>query len=767
MARDYDDVRITYSGNVELARQYVSEARKYLGGLKDANSTNSAYRHITNSDGVRFFVANYVGQKQIEIWAPGEDTSDKRPKYQQGFMLAPRNNSLYGYSAQPFTLLIPTNGESWKSIFKTIPTPITGATHPTSAFTGSLLAYKDVFGTAPATNFAAARPSATNNRHQYWKNSDSTLYVQYDGVSYCGGSRPTSGNKIIVNGQAVVEPGVFASIIQALYPGNGAINLLGAAAQRTATGLRIYAVSQVSVDAFSATQKLAAVFFDIVPTDEALVALNKLNLNTAVNGYAPVYKPATAIDSPATLIAEYEFTSVQTLAAHSSFAFSPNLTEGRTFVWPKNAGVTVIREIVLNLQPDAEAFTVETENALPTATTTDTTDYGTYVQAFLVSSGGSYVNYVPVGGSERLLSRPAVAKYKCMVDYHAAGYPVYGYAKQGNRTLTDNKSMTFTFSDDYFYSLSGQRVSMKHYDIASTHLYDYDDTNVQLEFEFPKYNALGEEIAENWLTTTSAINEQSFTDSGTWNWRVQRDSYPSGSFYIVHFVRNQTSVTDNKTTTGSLSYLDLKTQSAIFNNYVERTVTTVVRTWTARPDLYMTAGNGSEYQIPEYPSTVTTTAITRTFQKKVTIAGEPVYDSGIISLRNFSSTGSPVVGSVISPSDNLAWSWFTTNNYISAQPGDTSNTNTSEIAAPSADSASGFSLNLERDWVAITSGKFLCTGVLPYPTNISTGAIAYNPISVSNFGIGALSLTDYMLGAHNATRFTPPMYISRYISSTE
>lgn len=760
MSRHTGEARITLNGDRALAARYVSEGRKYLGGLMVTHPQMTAVRELTNPDGVHFRVGYFAGVPFIQITATS-GSSGARARFAQGFMLAPRASSLYQYSDQPFTLLVPGNGPIWSSVFKSVPDELTGSTHPTSAFTDAAGAYGKVFGEAPAGNFAIARPTALNNAHQYWANKDRTLFVQYDGVPYCGGGRPSSGNRIIVNGQTVVEPAQLVSMVQSAYPGFTSINLLGAAARRTGSGLRMMMAVQAALDIYATDLRIAVLEFDIKAASSEVSRIGAMGLDGSYAAYAAVFAPAVADETTVSLLAEHGFTSLQTQTAHSSFAFSPDLTEGRTFLWPKNAGVTQIHSLLFTIPESGDpAFTVESISAMPSATSTDTSTYGAYTAAF-ASWSPDLVNLVPVGGSARTLSRPSVGKFRCMVDYSSDGFPVYGYAKFANRLLTDDKSMTFDNGISYFYEL-GSPVARSDSYVYSTHLYEYDDQNNQLAFEFPNYNEAGEEQIDTWLDVTATVVHQQLTDSGTWNWRIKRDARFDPA-YIHEFVRNQTTVSSNENIISLFSYLDLKTKSAIVTTQKDLTVTTTAREWTPSPDLF--PAFAGDTQIPQYPTTTTSNNITRQFRKACIVNGITVYDSGFTNLRVFASAGSPSVGSIIAPVDYYAFSWHT-NNVIFTRPPDSTNVSSSEMQAPSNNQVSSFALNLERDWLAVVNDKFAITGVTPYPTNLSSGAVAYLPLSVTNFGINAASKVDYMLGAHGATRFTPPMYISKHIVSS-
>lgn len=67
MARYSQDTRIDFTGDPALCRQFISEARKYLGGLSASHSVPTSSRRITNSDGVVFTVQMINGRPRARI----------------------------------------------------------------------------------------------------------------------------------------------------------------------------------------------------------------------------------------------------------------------------------------------------------------------------------------------------------------------------------------------------------------------------------------------------------------------------------------------------------------------------------------------------------------------------------------------------------------------------------------------------------------------------------------------------------------------------
>lgn len=67
MARYSGPTRIDFAGDPELCKQYISEARKYLGGLSASNTVPTTMRRVTNSAGVVFTVQKINGSPRIRI----------------------------------------------------------------------------------------------------------------------------------------------------------------------------------------------------------------------------------------------------------------------------------------------------------------------------------------------------------------------------------------------------------------------------------------------------------------------------------------------------------------------------------------------------------------------------------------------------------------------------------------------------------------------------------------------------------------------------
>ena len=67
MTRYTGPARFVFAGDPELCKQFMPEARKYLGGLSATNSVETKMRRITNSDGVVFTVQTIKGQPRIKI----------------------------------------------------------------------------------------------------------------------------------------------------------------------------------------------------------------------------------------------------------------------------------------------------------------------------------------------------------------------------------------------------------------------------------------------------------------------------------------------------------------------------------------------------------------------------------------------------------------------------------------------------------------------------------------------------------------------------
>jgi hypothetical protein len=366
MARDFDDVRITFSGNVELARQYVSEARKYLGGLKDANNTNSAYRHITNSDGVRFFVANYVGQKQIEIWAPGGETDEKSKLFViQGYMLAPRTlASITAYSINPYTISSPAPGNAapWKTYFYTNPGALTPSTHPTNAFVDTFKTYETAFSNATA---AGNSFSSLVFNSMSWNNADEDLFVYWSNLNYINSGSFNNLGTVYINGSSVFNISTYLTEYTSR-------RLTGISAVRTGTGLTVYGTAAC----FSSGAGSNIVLFraTLVPTTAEVTRLAKLEKSLApgekLQGYANAY---VVSEAPVILKVHSISNSYNT---YSAYVFNQSANECRGIHTVTVSNVLTVYETVFDLRPylisgNALDITV-TQTAIATGTGTQT-----------------------------------------------------------------------------------------------------------------------------------------------------------------------------------------------------------------------------------------------------------------------------------------------------------------------------------------------------------------------------------------------------------
>ena len=381
MARYSGDARIVYSGNVELARQYVSEARKYLGALDRDNTTETASRHVTNSDGIRFFVANYMGQRQIEIWAPGGEEKEGAGTV-QGFLLSPR--TLVGpqaYSTSPHVLLEPAKslGANWKSYFC-----LPNSTHPDPAYPYDVKTLNTVL---VALNTNALTSNVSSQRGSYalsfWSNNDENLFLQYYGRF--GYSSPSGNGWVYHNGKEIFS-------VPADHPApNGFVDIAAVGAKRTGAGLDVIIATYQS-QSFSGPCYLKVLRQKLVPTaaEKARLAQYATSVDN-VYSYAAEYEKAGAVEEL------YSVTlSKNPFQVWFCMSINGSCTELRGIVTENPGGVDVLNEYVIDLQNLASIShaVVRTETPIPgnwyDAYTGHIKDCPVYGEAFLADPGATF-----------------------------------------------------------------------------------------------------------------------------------------------------------------------------------------------------------------------------------------------------------------------------------------------------------------------------------------------------------------------------------------
>lgn len=409
MARYSGDARIVYSGNVELARQYVSEARKYLGALDENNTTNSAYRHITNSDGIRFFVANYMGQRQIEIWAPGGEEKEGAGTI-QGFLLSPRTFvSPQAYSTSPHVLLEPAKslGANWKSYFC-----LPNSTHPDPAYPYDVKTLNTVL-VALNTNALTtnALPIRSNYSLMFWRNSKDNLYLQYDGAVSV--TSPYDRGSVYHNGKLI-----FDSDVDNPYAASAYVSIAAVGAKRTALGLTVVIASYVS-NSYAGPCFLKVHTIKLEPTAQEKARLGQYaNLIDNHYSYAAEF---VRIGSPTEI---YSIAlSKSTFYVWFCMSINGSCSELRGFIAEDPGGTEVLNEYVIDIR-DFENVTHSVVRALAPV-------YGSWMDAYV-----GHIGDCPVYGEVLLADPGAQYRFRQYVQNPSATNVFDSYVRTGTTWFT-------------------------------------------------------------------------------------------------------------------------------------------------------------------------------------------------------------------------------------------------------------------------------------------------------------------------------------------
>lgn len=353
MARYTGEARITFIGDRALAARYVSEGRKYLGGLMITSPVQTAVRELTNPDGVQFRVGYFGGVPFIEITAGATQAPKYSVLFVGGYLMAPRTTlSLTGYSANPFVLINPKPGNesAWSSYYAAVPPPpLTLSTHPTSSFIDPVKTVKDVVQML-SVSAATALPNI-HNAGMTWNNADETLWLTWSGAAYV--QKDFNGYTSLYHN---------AKLIANLYV-SGDTMLLGAGARRTETGIDVIAVVAIA-DGWTGPFRLSVRLLKFKPVDSEAARLKEYQgvLEKAFS-YAALMQP----DVAAVELLSYPLSPKIDRYGWGSIAFNQACTEARGFVYLYNGINTVIKEIVVDLS-DLDAVEINDGSISTTVT---------------------------------------------------------------------------------------------------------------------------------------------------------------------------------------------------------------------------------------------------------------------------------------------------------------------------------------------------------------------------------------------------------------
>lgn len=753
MARYFGNTRIVYSGNVEVARQYVSEARKYLGELvRNSPSTlDSNVREVTNDSGVHFRVGWYGPLKFIQIDAAGAvGRKSKQLRLLLGFFAAPKTElSLTGYSTEPYVILEPREGVDapWVSWFKTpLNTEPTYLTHPTDDYNEPLKFYKNALGTTVAASADAAKSAVNTGRSQYWQNAKKDLVVQYSGQPPIAESFLSNDGCVAINGRFVLTNAALYNTVGSLYPGQW-VYFYAAAAKRTVTGLDLYIAVKTAVSTLS-TRTLRIFKIPLAPTPEEQARLTKYKTSVEnAFGYAGQY---TAVASGADIEELYAFTIPGTPAyGGSNGAFNPEVTEFTVFSWREENDGVYIDELVTDFTDleNTETVTLRSSGPLFTAISRSTAVASVIAMDFTVGTRYTPGSSVKTDTEEGPLQN--YWDYPCYVDYLPSGKKTYGYLLCGYKTDTHVYDNT--------YSTTGTIAN--NVDCATNSFYTKTETEnwSSAALWIPKLDENEDETLDTWCVlgakefsrTLSAFGSTAYTavdtgDPGHTN---------SSNAWTKTLSGNNTSNSEQTTLEKRLLWVDLKTRSAaevwavssISNNLD-------VSFGLGAPGAYANSAI-APFNMFGHANNADTISERIRFWHKETI----VLDTGDI-VKQYTAS-SPTIDTT----SYVACTEVAVNSGVSSIPqasSSSSSTTYYEIGDNfqiAQGASGGYSMGM-----AAKKESYIITGFAPSPGSMSLKV----PIAqASNYGIPEGDV-DYMLGAHEAEAYAPLYMLSAVLIST-
>lgn len=342
MSRYTGEARITLNGDRALAARYISEGRKYLGGLMVTHPQATAVRELTNPDGVHFRVGYFGGVPFIQITATSGGEQDIAIGLLQGYMIAPRTGaSITAYDPNPYVIADPKPGNeaAWKSFFHTAPPTLTTTSHPTNAFEESIRVYAAAFSTATAAGntFAPQARAAMS-----WNNRAEDLWLYWSNCNYVNtGSFGNAGN-LYINGALVFGIGSY-------LPAYTSRRLIGIGAARTPKGLTVYGAAACHSAATGARIVIFRAALEPAAAEKKRLDAIKPGLHGYANSFVVSESPEQIAWHP--IPANY--------SAYSAFVFNQSANECRGIYATTSGSTAAVSEVVFDLRAYIESGGVD------------------------------------------------------------------------------------------------------------------------------------------------------------------------------------------------------------------------------------------------------------------------------------------------------------------------------------------------------------------------------------------------------------------------
>lgn len=821
MARHFTEARITLIGDRALAARYISEGRKYLGGVADCNTVATAVRQVVNADGVQFRVGYYGGQAFIEITA-GALTEDRyHLLVNRGYVVAPRGVTYTTYSSMPATIINPFGAidKLWGSAFFDAPESPGAGTHPTDSYIDTYSTYVKYF---PELSGLVASNAArfASPRMMSWNNKDESIWLYWFGCEH-GRTTHSAFAELYHNGKYLLN---LNTVME--YPSM----LMGVSAKRTSNGMTVFMTVIEKRNGSLHHLKLCSVKLTPIPTE--MERLDKVDVDMAY-GYACEYDVDIA---SFTELSSHQIDG--SISYFSSFPHNQSVTEARGFTGITSGTTKTLYEHVINfLEPDdithlvsvsrviTDTYTLESScgNNITAVSTVEHID-GLSDPDAETRAPGVYtydqntaphkdVKYTTLGNmmfgpdTYNYLSHKTIGdnKIKCMVDY-LNDRAVYAYlvvpdeydereqvcswidsTSPSTGTLTVEVFDTFPITASQLYD--AQRYASASFDT----LYEKTTQIRKAGIYCPTYDDEGNENGA-WLNEVHASGTyRSYTAGGqfsTVQGNIKSHTGALEGFWVpiqgCTCSRDpdvETYNTDTKDFT--LSHLNLRSKTAFYRT--SHDATTYVETRSFGPIVY-TASELHPSYYPEfgaYERTVQAIAVSTTSHKAQTVvkhAGITVFDSGKVdtALPTTNTVTDPVTTGeyVVYGSNGVPWFQFENTsgayaNYLDEQiynsptpeyPGGVSPYNPDPPVSVFSTSLPPIVPPLDSSYI-IRAGQ--PDGAIGISTTMTTYVCNVNYLTAHPSIMTALVIDncapadlDYMTGAHSAPWFTAPFLLS-------
>lgn len=814
MARYTGEARITFNGDRALAARYVSEGRKYLGGLMVTSPVETAVRELTNPDGVHFRVGYFGGVPFIEITA-GRPVDDKYLLgVIRGYVTSPRTASFTFYSSTPSVIINPFSGVDnlWPSTFYDRPLDLNAATHPTSGFTDAFSAYGAYFPSLPAsagaTTFAHSLP-----RMMSWNNADESLWLYWEGCGHARNSH-TALAALYLNAKMVLDLNYILPY-QAM--------LMGASAKRTSSGLTVY---MTVMELISGTvKKFSLSSVKLVPTVSEKARLDKF-------GGEPAYGYASEYDADVGTYTEiYQTSIVGAVNYYSAFPHNQKASQARGFLGINTGGALVLSEYVLDYSDLAavamnavgSASFVQTN--IETKVFGDTVHFGNLVRHVNQMSDPDYATRAPGIYTYSESTAPYVQtrwtakdnhifpatyaynkkttlniqKIKCMVDYRD-DVPVYAYMHISDDIDEISSSSTYSLSvtepiselvvevfDTEPVTATQTFTSSVSWSLTYNATYSKARQIRTIGISAPLYDSSGAEVGD-WLNETELSSSwETKTASGSNSMLAHRQ--PDNDFSSIlfgHLLSPGCSVSrspmyigsGSETRSISIYHLNLRTRSALYVKNLGSSLNQDTRTFGAMTFDILTSAWHDWIENLAYPVTRVLHAESEQKVKTRFIhGGQAIFDSGWINTSAPTNTNSSNTASwPITFYTNVQWVFYANSTFYITDTGQIANSPSSYnpfgvvASHPDPDVDINY-LTILTISVPVQAGYLLSSGQPDSAVGVATTKGSYlvnaNYLSGVSGAKARLVITnsmagtlDYMTGAHASPWFTSPFLIS-------